>query len=238
MDIRNYYQDLHQKAGEVLKKSLEDAETLPRQITSYGYLADLVLWPQVLGTNKEAEIMQLALKEYQFALFALTIGQYRHAFIGLRLFFELSLAAIHFSAHELELRCWKKDTQDINWQRMISAENGVLSKNFISAFAPCLVEHAAGFRAIAEKVYRECSEFVHGNAHTHITLSDSFTFSPDVCKQWHDHAKSMFVVILFTYAARYLGDLKKEAKNILEPSLSSELGYLDELRALLSSPRE
>jgi hypothetical protein len=179
--------------------------------------------------------MQLALKEYQFALFALTNGQYRHAFIGLRLFFELSLAAIHFSAHELELRFWKKDTQDINWQRMISAENGVLSKNFISAFAPCLVDHAPGFRAIAEKVYRECSEFVHGNAHTHTTLADSFSFSPDVCKQWHDHAKSMFIVLLFAYAARSLGDLKKEEKNNLEASLTSELGHLEGLRALLDS---
>lgn len=233
MDLNIYYRDLHQKAGEVLRKTLEDTETLPRQNTSYGYLTDLALWPQILATAREAEIMQLALKEYQFALFALTIGQYRHAFIGLRLFFELSLAAIHFSAHELELRCWKKDTQDINWQRMIAAENGVLSKSFVSAFAPCLVDHAPGFRAIAEKVYRECSEFVHGNAHTHITLADSFSFSPDVCKQWHDHAKSMVVVILFAYAVRYLGDLGKDAKSTLEASLTDELGHLVELRTLL-----
>jgi hypothetical protein len=233
VDIYSYYQELHKKAGDVLHQSLTDGDTLPRQVVSHGYLSDLSLWPNALVDKREAEMMRLALKEYQFALFALTVGQYRHAFIGLRLFFELSLASTHFSAHELELRFWEQGAQDIVWQRIISPDNGVLSKNFISAFSPALAEHAPGFRAIAERVYRECSEFVHGNAHTHTTLTDSISFAPNVCVQWHDHAKSMFVVILFTFAARYLGDLEKDAKRTLEPSLTSELGHLEELRALL-----
>jgi hypothetical protein len=72
--------------------------------------------------------MRLAIREYQFALFAAAGGTYRHASISLRLFFELALATVHFSAYEIKLRKWLSNSGDIVWAALIDSDNGVYAK--------------------------------------------------------------------------------------------------------------
>lgn len=104
-----------------------------------------------------------ALQEIQYSLLSVSIGNYRHAYSSLRLFFELSLAAVEFSTNLRYFRGWALGREDIFWTRLSDSENGVLSKNFCTIFFSELVDEAPGFRTLASTVYRECSEFVHGN---------------------------------------------------------------------------
>jgi hypothetical protein len=51
---------------------------------------------EVMAARPEAKVLSLAVREYQFALYALAAANYRYAFISLRLFFELALSTVQF----------------------------------------------------------------------------------------------------------------------------------------------
>jgi len=154
--------------------------------------------------------------------------------MALRLSFELALASIQFSANELNLRQWMQGGRDINWQSIISSDDGVFSINFVRAFNPSLAEDSRQYRTIAEKVYRECSEYVHGNALTHKHLSDKIEFVEDVFLDWNTKAESMKLCIVFAFSARYLSFYPKETRKQFEPIIVDILGHLDAIRALFT----
>ena len=144
------------------------------------------------------------------------------------------LASIYFSANEFEQRLWEHESKDINWQQLINPDNGVLSKTFCKAFNQDLMENVTAFRSIAEKVYRECSEYVHGNLHTHQGLPNEIGFIKEPCLEWHKKNKSMHFVILFAFSLRYLQHLSHERQGRLEPIITGELGHIPNLRAQFS----
>lgn len=234
MDAIEYYKNLHTSAGLTQNSTFQDDDARKLHNISHGYLTDFAALRESIDGRHESPIFDLALKEYQFALFALSTGQYRHAFIGLRLFFELWLAAVYFSANELDQCLWERGDKDINWQQLINSDNGILSKLFGKAFNEGLVENVAAFRSIAEKVYRECSEYVHGNLHTHEGLPNEIRFIKEPCLEWHEKAKNMHFVILFVFSVRYLQHLSNESRRKLEPIITGELGHIPDLRAQFS----
>ncbi|TKC90967.1 hypothetical protein FAZ69_06255 [Trinickia terrae] len=202
--------------------------------TSHNYLLDYDAIKLAIAERPEASVLDSAVKEYQFALFALVSGQYRHAFGGLRLFFELMLATVQFSAHEIDYRMWVKDSKDINWNALKDVQSGVFSVNFIRAFNPEFSDSAKQYLAIAEVVYRECSEFVHGNAGTHSMLPSDITFQEKAFFSWHEKAATMRLAIIFAFSARYLNYVTKEATDRMEPIITDVLGNLPPVQAIFS----
>lgn len=233
MDVVQHYRELIQNSNAVLGAMVEanEAEAL---IASHNYLLDYDALKMAITDRPEAAVLESAVKEYQFALFALVSGQYRHAFGGLRLFFELMLSAVQFSAHEIDYRMWAKDSKDINWSALKDPQTGVFSTNFVRAFNPGFAEHGKQYLAIAEAVYRECSEFVHGNAGTHAILPADISFQKDVFSSWHDKSATMRLAIIFSFSARYLNYVSKDAKNIMEPIVTEVLGHLLPVQEIFS----
>ena len=205
---------------------------------SHAFVADLALWIKHLQDRSETVVLRAALREYQFAIVALAFGQYRAAFAALRLSLELFLAAIRWSASERELREWMRGERDSNWATLIDSENGVLSKNFIRLFSETLADEAPSYSGTAAKLYRECSEFVHGNAHTHLELPEQLAFSGPVFDSWQAKASSMRLVTSFALAARYLSDLNTSSRSSLESMLLAHLGHSPGVRVLLGAPVE
>ncbi|WP_158658359.1 hypothetical protein [Achromobacter sp. AONIH1] len=205
-------------------------------IASHNYLLDYDSLKMAIAQRPEATVLESAVKEYQFALFALTSGQYRHAFGGLRLFFELMLATVQFSAHEIDYRMWAKDSKDIHWSALKDPQSGVFSTNFVKAFNPAFSECAKQYLAVAEAVYRECSEFVHGNAGTHAILPADIAFQEQAFFSWHDKAKTMRLAIIFAFSARYLNYVTREAADRMEPIITDALGNLPPVQAMFSKP--
>jgi len=201
---------------------------------SHNYLLDYDAIKLAIADRPELPVLDSAVKEYQLALFALISGQYRHAFGGLRLFFELMLATVQFSAHEIEYRMWAKDSKDITWSALKDPQIGVFSTNFIRAFNPEFSDSAKQYLAIAEAVYRECSEFVHGNAGTHTILPSDMVFQEEVFFSWHQKAATMRLAIIFVFSARYINYVPKEAKARLEPIIMDALGTLPAVQAIFS----
>jgi len=237
MNINAYYKQLNQTGAEIQTYSFSDSDTSAAHSISHGYLHDLSIFYELVGNRYEAPLFDLALKEYQLALVALTTGQYRHAFIGLRLFFEMMLAGVLFSACEINYRLWARNEKDIVWAELINEDRGVFCRNFCVSFNEELKDHTKPFKGMSEKVYRECSEYVHGNLHTHIRLPSQIQFTKDVCLEWHDKAATMYLVILFLFSIRYLRSLNTinnakftTYKSKIEAIIISELGHIPEIR--------
>jgi hypothetical protein len=238
MDVIEYYRALIKNTDTVLEKMVSVNGTSEALTASHNYILDYDTLKLAIADRPESPVLDSAVKEYQLALFALVSGQYRHAFGGLRLFFELMLATVQFSAHEIDYRMWAKDSKDINWSALKDTQSGVFSANFIRAFNPEFSDSANQYLAIAEAVYRECSEFVHGNAGTHTILPSDIKFQEEIFLSWHQKAATMRLVIIFVFSARYLNYVAKEAKDQLEPIIMDILGNLPPVQAIFSQPSE
>lgn len=236
-DCKEYYLELYTKCGEILTTSFK-ADSNSYHCINHHFILDIEKWIEVLNTRPEVELLESALREYQYALLALVQGQYRQAFMALRLFLELALSAVHFSSNELDFRIWQRDQGDINWHNIIGSEKGVFSKIFVRAFYENLEDEAPIYCTIAKKVYRECSEYVHGNAYTHGILSDKLEFIDDVFFDWHEKAKSIRLVVSFALSARYLNFLTQDDKKLIEPIIFDELSHISAIREFFGGVTE
>ena len=210
----------------------KDKEAISAFTRSHNFIPDYELLRNVIKGRPEAKVLTFAIREYQFALYAVAAGNYRHAFISLRLFFELSLSTIHFSASEIKYRKWLAKIDDIAWAALIDRENGIYSVSFISAFNQELAPSGRQYAALAEKVYRECSEHVHGNFHTHPTDDTPIAFEKSTVMAWNGLSETVRLCILFAYAARFLKLLPLEDRNKLEPIMLESLGELLAIQGL------
>lgn len=202
---------------------------------SHSFIGDYGMWISCLESRPECTLYRRAISEYQFALLASVLGLYRQAFTSLRLCLELSLAGAYFSANELQLREWFRGDQDIRWASLKDHENGVFSTRFVRAFYEQLVDIAPQYGETAEKIYRECSEYVHGNSFTHDLLSGRLEFNENVFIDWHGKAQQIHSIIIFVLCVRYLSDLNTTIRNKLEPVILDEVGHISEIRILFEN---
>jgi len=229
----SFYRHLQAQCAQVLGQSFSGDNSV-LQNAGHGYVSDFEKWLQVSSGRPEAVLLKSALREYNFALFALVQGQYRQAFMALRLFLELALGAVHFSANELELRVWLQGNRDVNWHAIVEPEKGVFSKTFVGAFFEALKDEAPTYRAIAGEAYRECSEYVHGNANTN-ELPDALVFNQDAFSDWHEKARNIRLAVQFALCARYAALATPDQRQILERMLLDELGHLAPVRLLFAA---
>jgi hypothetical protein len=232
--IEIYYRSLHSSCEAILRQSLEEARSGVHS-EGHTFTADFDLWLKAIGPRKECVLIDQAAREYQYALLSLVQGLYRQAFTALRLSLELTLAAIFYSAHELLLIEWVENRRDINWRRITSKKGGVFTDRFARAFAPDLVTEAAHFSSIASKLYRECSEFVHGNPLATSAIPRQLQFNSELFDRWHEKAASARAVITFFLFLRYFGDLTPSARVLLEVTVRDHIGHIAQARKVFDS---
>jgi hypothetical protein len=234
--IQIQYDQLNEKCGAILTDSLHGTNGI-KIARSHQLVQEIEDWTTILNSRREIALLKMVAHEYQFALLALAQGHYRHAFKGLRLVLELTLQSVHLSAHELDLREWLQNRKDTIWGTLVDDSNGVLSVRFARSFFSSLDQHIPYHRALAEQVYRECSECVHGNIPKHIPLPASLAFSKDSFDLWHAKADVIAMLCHFTLSMRYLQELPTDAIAKLETSLLARLGHIQEVRVALGGPQ-
>jgi hypothetical protein len=237
MNVPELYRSLHRQGELLLNEMLSDEEAATVQTKSHNYMLDFERIHASIVHRPESALYLAAIKEYQFALLALSDGQYRHSFMSLRLFFELILAAIQFSAHEIDYYQWKRGSKDINWRSIIDSENGVFSTQFVRAFNPDLAGDAKHFLAMAETVYRECSEYVHGSFVSSSEIPKELKFVKSLFLAWHDRAETMRLVVIFAFVSRHLAGLPDDIKSKVESIVLDVLGHLPAVRAIYASTK-
>lgn len=225
---------LHVRYTQIFDQTLAEPTDHGHRATAVQNIADLGACIAAVAERPEKSVFDLSVREYQYALVAACHGSYRQAFAALRLSFELWLAAINFSGSERELRSWRAKKKDIVWAQLIDDETGVLSKTFVSLFATSLVDHAPSYRAIAERLYRECSEYVHGNHHTHLLLPEDLTYDQATFRDWCSKAQTLKLVCLFCFTFRYSEKIAGTKLVAIGSPIGDALGHIPEVRQLTS----
>ena len=229
--------ELHGSCSSCLENSLNGSNGIEMG-KAHGFAGDIAAWNAVLATRPESFLLKISEQEYIAALVNVSQGQYRNAFKALRLVLELQLQAVYLSANLVERSEWLASSQDTIWRKLVDYDLGPLSKRFSRAFFPGLEEHVANFRAMAETLYRELSETIHGNVPNHIPLPTSFTFDANAFKLWHEKASTTRTIIVFALSSRYLHEIDEADRESVRDVVSDELGHINPIRALFGGPTE
>ncbi len=219
----------------VLEEGLADGGTLVGLTRAHNHITDFGLLYEIIKDRPEAPMFSAGITEYQYGLIAASCGQYRHAFMSLRLAYELLLATVHFSANEIKYRRWSLSTSDIVWSALSDENDGVFAHNFVSAFFPDAAPFGKQFRALASTLYREMSEYVHGNAGTHDRSGQGVKFDAELAQQWFAPADTARLTLLFAYSGRFLPHIDASSRTKLEGLLLADLGHLPPIRAVFEA---
>lgn len=224
-----YYLSVNAVCKDIINRSFSE-ENQMIFAESHAFVNDLNEWIEILKSRPELELFKIAFREYQYSLIFAAQGLYRQAFNSLRFFIEHSAAAVYFSFREMDLRLWMIGQQDIYWSNIIDQDNGIFSKNYFKAFSPLLIDEASFFGQIAKQIYRECSEYTHGNYSTHKILPLTFEFNENMFREFHEKVGTSKMLVVFLLCARYLNFLDGESKRCLESNIMEHVGHISGIR--------
>lgn len=233
MKIEEQYTKIGESITHILGNSLANPD-LKLLASNHSFIIDFDIWLEILKDRPEKSIFENAIKEYQISILSNCLGLYQQAFMGLRFFLERSLVAIQFSANEIELNLWKIGERDTYWSELMDDDKGVFSSKFCRAFFPELKGEITHFKAITKKVYRECSEYVHGNNSVINKIPNSLEYSKKLFEEWNSKADIINRIILFTLCLRYLKILKEEELKKVSDSLIEEFNSISPINQIIT----
>ena len=180
----------------------------------------------------QVPMFELSLSEYELSLIMAASGLYKQAMESLRFSLEHSLFAVVLSTDELKYRLWKAHEKDEIWAETTNAENGIFGSKFIKAFAPELFEYKNELQNITRNVYRESSEYVHGNFEIMQHVPMKISYSEDLYNDFVDKADSVAYIITFAFVIRFWDQLKDTTLADLESAIMAYLDTSPEILAL------
>lgn len=234
MKVTEHYKKLGKEALDIIEKSMSN-EDLDLLSSNHAFLHDFAVWLDVLNDRPESSILKNAIKEYQLALLSNNQGMYQQAFMSLRFFLERTLVAVLFSANEIELNLWKIGERDTYWSEIAGVDKetkqnqGIFSPKFCRAFFPELKNEVPHFSVITLKVYRECSEFVHGNKNVMDKIPEKLEYSEELFYEWNIKANTIKRVILFVFCLRYLNQFKEDEIKKIAVTVLDEFNSISQI---------
>lgn len=231
MEINEFYKSIGRNCNDILDSSISD-DYIQYLAKSHNLLFEFNIWLEILENRPEYNIFKTGLKEYQMSMIALNLGLYSQAFVGLRFFLERTLVGIMFSANEIELRLWEKGERDTYWSELMDENKGVFSPKFSKAFFPDLKDELKHFERMSKNVYRECSEYVHGNNLIIDEIPDTLSFNKDLFVKWHNKANTVKRVLLFSLNLRFALSIKANDLKKLEDLNLDEFGSIKPIQNL------
>jgi hypothetical protein len=234
MNIEEYLSRLNTESNQIFDKSLTYRELLGAAHHSSCCIYE---FSQNISEISEREILQTVSSQLETATFSACKGMYRQAFVSLRLALEMGLASAYFSVHKLELHEWLDGRGDIKWALLLCEDEGVMSTRFSKAFFSEFSQDMDSYRDKAKGIYRQLSEFVHGNNETWSNSEIELSFNEERLNTYFDSAKSVSEILLFVLSCRYLKSFSPTVLESLEfvPEEMKHLGYL---REYFGGPKE
>lgn len=247
MNIMDYYDNFKNKVMGIIDSTLSESNPFyPQLAKNRSFVEDYDRWLAILSDNPEIEIYRNAIKVYQEAFGNMLMGLYQPAFMGLRYFLERSLTGVYYSGSEVELRTWMQGQRDTYWAELIGAEEnntrptpiqkasdeknvdkGLFSLRFTRAFFPEIDNAAKSFRALTITVYRNCSEYVHGNPHAIKSVGFNIDYSAPVVIKWNDFADTVARCVLYAFFMRYWHFINADKKETVIERIRSEFSATD-----------
>jgi hypothetical protein len=230
---RIQYQAVLDERQKQFNLHFSDAELSALHQDAHARLLDIERTFFLISKRREYKMFELAFQLLGDGLCHLASANYKVAFYCLRSFLEMSCAAVRFSAFEYELRQWEVGNRDVSWSVISGDETGCFSKNFAAAFLPALKEETKHYASLAQRTYRECSEYVHGNPSSHDELNG---IQIERAKHWFELFSTAYTSVMFCLFVRYLSDYHEELIGDAELNaiVIAEIGHFSSIRELLS----
>lgn len=233
-NCKEHFSNLNQQFGEVIDESFS-SEHGAKLIELFQFSEDLNVWVDLLNDGTDRTILISAIQEFELGFQAVVSGQYRYSFIAQRYFLEQICRFIYLSTNELHLRHWKLGLRDISWGALIDNENGIFSKVFIRAFYPEIEAEGSHLITIASKLYRESSEFIHGNFNKIEELPNSIELNSSLLEKWIDFMETSKFIALFLMFMRFSKDIDNQDMHRIEEMAKEELSGIEEFNFLFAS---
>ncbi len=234
MDVAAYYQAVASRRQTIMDKCIADQPVFAQHIASHNFLEDFGKMADVI-VGKSKDILLQACREYQYSLEAIILGNYRHAFSSLRLSFELFVAAIYFSGHEMKMQLWLVGSDDLKWGTINDKDTGVFSHTFFQAFNPELKPYGKQYLTMAGAVYRECSEYVHGNPGTHEDVTARLSYNRERVRSYHEKVETVRLCVIVAFVTRYIREMSVETRSQFEGIILESLGQYPEIQAIFGA---
>ena len=233
MNIKDYLLKLNSESQSILNESLIFQDELGK---AHHYAACIYEFAENINDLSEKNILNTVSSQLETSTLNASLGMYRQSFASLRLALEMGLAAAHFSVHKLDFQDWLAGRADIKWSLLIDDEEGVLSKRFTRAFFEEFTEDVSEYRSKAKTLYRELSEFVHGNNDTWIESGLELKYNEDLLKSYFQSIEVVAEVVLYVLCCRYL----KSFSNVMLESMEfipEEMKHVHYIREYFGGPR-
>jgi len=163
MRIDDYFNKINSESQEIFQQTIKDTKEFGKVHHVSAFLYE---FSELLFDADEKNLLKIISTQLDTSAFNMSLGMYRQAFSSLRLAFEMTLGVVYFSINKLEHTEWLIGKNDIKWSKLIDEENGILSKRFAVAFFSELTDEILKSNGKAKELYRELSEYVHGNYET------------------------------------------------------------------------
>ncbi|GGJ83745.1 hypothetical protein [Deinococcus aquiradiocola] len=197
----------------------------------YSYIEDLKKWLSIIGGQVEnIEMFRSAFKEFEASCHLASFGYLRPSYFSLRFFLEHSLWALCLSTSQIDYRNWVKGNLDFNWGFVQEHDRSVTSKAFAAAYLPEFEIESGTYREYSARMYRECSEFVHGNYKIYKEVHSEEDFDVKSLTRWKARAQLVFVVVTFFISLRFLNSLNSDTIKENSHLVMDHLGHIEVVR--------
>lgn len=234
MNITEHLNKLDRHTHNVFSKTLTKSAELGK---AHHLSACIYEFTQNINDESERNILETVSAQLELATLNVAYGMYRQAFTSLRLALEMGLGAAYFSVHKLELQEWLIGKTDLKWSLIIDEDNGVISPRFANAFFPEFKKDMHSYRSKAKDLYRQLSEYVHGNNETWEACSIQITYDERLLDFYFKSINHAVEIILFVLCCRYLKSFNTEAIESLE-FLPEEMNHLSYIREYFGGPKD
>jgi hypothetical protein len=226
--------DLHELAASCIHASTSDHSHQLGRLLQLD--VDIREWEQQLLARPETALLSNARRELGFATYSASSGLYLQAFSSLRLFLELSFAAVNFSIDELLRRQWWSDRAKFSWSRALDAQQGLLAEPMLREFMPSASVDAAYYSARAAECYDRCSQFLHGKIVATNQLPKTISYSEEVMTDWCQTARAAAETVLYLLYCRFGEELLGGDDGRLAATLEHSFGHLPAIRKAIGLP--
>lgn len=235
MNIADYLGKLNDKSQEIFRWTIQEhAENL----AAVHHLASQIFeFSAQVKDPDERNMLHVACSQLESSSLALSFGLYRQAMSSLRLAFEMCLGCVYFSVHKIEHKEWLQGRADIKWAAISDEENGLFSFRFADAFFPDVREYSKEYGQKAKPLYRDLSQYVHGNHETWTSSGIALKRSEVLIQQYVAALREASEVIGFILCCRYLKAISKENLDDVQ-SIVEQLSHIAPIREYIGGPKD
>ncbi|MCQ2049467.1 MAG: hypothetical protein MJZ22_00425 [Candidatus Saccharibacteria bacterium] len=226
------------QTNDVIKQNLnalKDNSLIENLSKCFTFCEDFREWINCCPNFADIPLVKDAEIECENSIILCSMGFYKEAITALRQFFEHTLFSIFLSTNDYKYRLWLLGQYDMSWATITDDNDGLFSKRFVKAYAHSADDDTnVQLLHLSKTVYRECSEFVHGNFCKISMRSQNLKFSQECLEKFLSYFCNAQYVVCLTMFIRF-NDIFKDNSVLtaLEPILAEYLGTQQEILDLL-----